>query len=364
MRVAGKMFGTPDETTVRRYLGQFEACYLGYASQEEMRIQAASGGLVSALLIYLLEQEIIQGALISRIVIRDGRIEAAPFIAQNRQEILSGQSSIYIEFPLMREFRRLAKVTGHLAIVALPCHLQRLRRWEARDPVLAEKIRLRIGLVCGRSSSRELLKKVLGKKGLEEQDIADLRFRQGHWRGQTKLWLRDGQEVSFPFQDFSLYRNLHFECEIKCLHCKDPIGDYADLTCGDAWLPELRQHPIKHSIAIARTPQAATWIEQMIKEGCLTMQRVPPETIFRAQRRGLIPMKRGKAARARLSRLFGFKIRYDGTWRSHWNDYLAAAMVLLNYRLSLSKRLNALVFKMPKPLLRAYLMVMSFLKNF
>ncbi len=365
MRAADKLFGgVPDEATVRRYLGQFETCYLGYANQEELRVRAASGGLVSAVLIYLLERDIIQGALISRIVTRDGLIEAEPFIAQSRQEILSSQSSIYMEFPLMREVRRLAeKVKGHLAIVALPCHLQRLRRWEERDPALAEKISLRIGLVCGRSSSKELLLKVLGQKGVREQDVAAMLFRQGHWRGVMKLWLRDGQEISFPFQDFSIYRNLHFECEMRCLHCEDPLGDYADLTCGDAWLPELKQHPVKHSIAIARTPEAAAWLDQMIRENYLTMQRVPPETIFRAQRRGLIPMKRGKAAKARLSRLFGLKMNYDGPWRSRWNDYLVAAMVLLNYRLSRSERLNALVFKIPKMLLRAYLMAMSLLKN-
>jgi coenzyme F420-reducing hydrogenase beta subunit len=364
MRATDKVFGVPDETTLRRHLGQLEACYLGYASQEELRIRAASGGLVSALLIYLLERDVIQGALISRIVIQDGRIEAEPFIAQNRQEILTGQSSIYMEFPLMRELRRLAEVEGHLAVVALPCHFQRLCRWEARDPALAEKIRLRIGLVCGRSSSKRLLLQVLKQKGIQEQNIADMRFRQGHWRGQMKLRLQNGQEVVFPFQDFSLYRNLHFECEMKCLHCQDPLGDHADLACGDAWLPELKQHPVKHSIAIARTQEAVAWIEQMIQEGYLTMQVVPLETVFRAQRRGLIPMKRGKAAKARLSRLFGFKMKLDETWRSHWNDYLVAAMVLLNYRLSRSKRLNRLIFKIPKAFLRTYLMAMSFLKNF
>jgi coenzyme F420-reducing hydrogenase beta subunit len=366
MRAADKLSsGIPDETTIQQYLGQFEACYLGYATQEELRIRAASGGLVSAVLIYLLERDIIQGALISRIVVRDDYIEAEPFIAKSREEVLSGQSSIYMDFPLMRKFRRLAdEAESHLAVVALPCHLQRLRRWQARDPALAEKIRLRIGLVCGRSSSKELLLKVLNQKGIREQDVAAMLFRQGHWRGQMRLRLRSGQEVSFPFQDFSIYRNLHFDCEMKCLYCEDPIGGYADLTCGDAWLPELKRHPVKHSIAIARSPEAAAWIDQMIREGHLTMQQVPPEIFFRAQRRGLIPKKRGKAAKAHLSRLFGFKMRYDGVWRSHWNDYLVAAMILLNYRLSRSKRLNALVFKTPRSLLRTYLMVMSFLKNF
>jgi coenzyme F420 hydrogenase subunit beta len=363
MRLAGRLFGVPDEATVRRYLGPFEACYLGYASREALRSRAASGGLVSAVLIYLLEQGVIQGALISRIVVREGRVEAEPFIARSREEILSGQSSIYIEFPLAHRFRELAQEEGHLAVVALPCHLQRLRRWEARDPALKDKIKLRVGLVCGRSSSKTLLQEVLRQKRIQERDVAGMRFRQGHWRGQMVLRLRDGREVRFPFQDFSLYRNLHFECEMKCLHCADPIGDFADLTCGDAWLPELKRHPVKHSIAVTRTPQAAAWLEEMMARGDLTMERVSPEVIFRAQRRGLIPMKRGKAAKARLSGLFGFKMKHHGAWRSRWNDYLAAAMVLLNYRLSRS-RLRGLAFRVPKPLLRAYLMLMSLLKNF
>jgi len=364
MRLADKIFGLPGEKTIRQYIGHFEACYLGYAAQKELRIHAASGGIVSAMLIYLLERDIIHGALISRIVIRDGCIKAEPFIAHNRQEILGGQSSIYMEFPLMRDFQQLVRSEKSLAVVALPCHLQRLARLEARDPRLAEKIKLRIGLVCGRSSSKDLLIKILEKKGVQEQDIAAMRFRQGHWRGQTKLWLENGKKVSFPFQDFSLYRNLHFDCEMKCLSCEDLLGDCADVTCGDAWLPELRQQPIKHSMAIARTSKAAAWIEQMLQEGNLNMQRVPPQTIFRAQRRGLIPGKRGKAAKSRLSRLFGFKMKYDGPWQSRWNDYLVAAMILFNYRLSRSKRLAPLIFKVPRPLLRIYLMLMSFLKNF
>lgn len=363
MRLAERIFGLPDEATVRRYVGPFEACYLGYASREALRARAASGGLVSAVLIDLLEQGIIQGALISRIVVREGRIEVEPFVARCREEILSGQSSIYMEFPLAHRFRELAQEEGHLAVVALPCHLQRLRRWEARDAALKDKIKLRIGLVCGRSSSKDLLQEVLRKKGIREADVADMRFRQGHWRGQTVLWLRDGREVRFPFQDFSLYRNLHLECELKCLHCTDPIGDFADLTCGDAWLPELKRHPVKHSMAVARTPQTAAWLDEMIARGDLTMERVPPEVIFRAQRRGLIPMKRGKAAKARLSGLFGFKMKHHGTWRSRWNDYLAAAMVLFNYRLSRS-RFRGLAFRVPRPLLRAYLVVMSLLKDF
>ena len=365
LRYADKVFGVPSAEEIACYLGPWNACYLGYAAQEEVRAHAASGGVVSALLLYLLERDIVQGALISRVVVEKGKIQAHPFIARCREKVLEGQSSIYMEFPWWREARPLLEAAeGNLAVVGLPCHIQALRRREEQDPALARKVKVHIALICGRSSSKELLLKVLARKGIREEDVVDIRFREGHWRGNMHLWLRDGREVVFPFQDFSLYRNLHFYCEPRCLSCEDLLGEHADVVCGDAWLYELKQCPVKHSLVISRSPQVTGWLEDMAARGCLVLDPIPPETVFRAQRRGLIPAKRGRAAKARLSRFFGYKMHDRRPWRSRWNDYLVAAMVLFNYRWASCQRLNPLIFRMPRLLLQLYLAVMSLLKNF
>lgn len=365
MRYADRVFGAPDLETVERYLGARDACYLAYATDEAVRAGAASGGTVSALLTNLLEREIIQGALVSRVKVVDGSIEAHPSIAHTREEILQAQSSIYMEFPWFKEALSLLKeAEGPLAVVGLPCMLTALERREQHDPALASRINLKIGLVCGRSSSKELLLRVLAKKGIREEDVADLRFREGHWRGQMRVVLRDGSEVSFPFQHFSLYRNLHFYCEGRCLRCEDPLAEHADLVCGDVWLSELRDEPVKHSLVIGRHPQATEWLQEMATNDDLVLEPIPPETVFRAQRRGLIPAKRGKQAKARLAGVFGYRMEYDGPWRSRWNDYLVAAMVLFNDRWSRSVRFRRWIFSVPKPVLKLYLVAMSFFKNF
>jgi len=137
MRVEKKA-GVPDEQTLEWYLGSVSQGYLGYAGDESVRDKAASGGAVSAILIDLLEQGVIDGALVSRVVVRDGEIGVESFIARTREEILSARSSIYMEFSMNAAFRLLAEDPGRLAVVALPCHIQNLRRREARDPALAE----------------------------------------------------------------------------------------------------------------------------------------------------------------------------------------------------------------------------------
>lgn len=365
LRYADRAFGVPSLQKIEQYLGTYDTCYLGYATDEQVRAGAASGGIVSALLIHLLENEIVQGAVISKVEIENGEIQAHPFIARSRKEILQAQSSIYMEFPWLREARSLLKsAEGKVAVVGLPCFIQALRRVEAKDPKIAATVDVHIGLICGRSSSKNLLLRFLESKGIREQDVADIRFREGHWRGQMHVWLQDGSEKYFSFSEFSLYRNLHFYCETKCLSCEDPLAEEADVVCGDVWLHELRKEPVKHSLVISRTPRTTAWIRQMGIEKRIECKEISSETVFRAQRRGLYPAKRGKQAKAALGKFVGFRMSRKNPLWSRWNDYVMAAIVLLNYRWTQDERLSKLIFRIPKPLLQFYLIVLSFLKQF
>lgn len=141
------------------------------------------------------------------------------------------------------------------------------------------------------------------------------------------------------------------------------MGEEADIVCGDAWLWELKSRHQKHSLIIARSAETSVWIDEMVDRQRLVAEEISPKMIFRAQRRTLIPAKRGKVAKAQLSRIFGYRMPYKGEWRARWNDYLVATMVLSNSRWSESK-FDSLIYRFPRSLLQAYLVLLSFLKNF
>jgi coenzyme F420 hydrogenase subunit beta len=365
LRYAERFGGTPSAEEMDEYLGARDSCYVGWATRDELRAGAASGGVVSALLVYLLERRIIEGALVSRVMVDDGKIHAFPYIARALGDILQGQGSIYMEFPWVRQSYSLLKTSeGPLAVVGLPCNIEWLRRLREKNERLARKVRVLIALACGRSSSKELLLRVLAKKGISEGDVEAIRFREGRWRGQMHVWLKHGSEAEFPFGDFSIYRNLHFFCEKRCLYCEDPLGESADVVCGDVWLPEMMHRDNKPSLVITRTPAATEWIQGMTSDGSFEGSSVPAEKAFRAQRRSLIPAKRGKQAKARLSSAFGYRMRYGGPWQSRWNDYASAAMILANYRWSATRRLAPLILHVPGPVLRLGLVALSLCKNF
>jgi coenzyme F420 hydrogenase subunit beta len=327
-------------------LGPVRACFLGYAADPEIRERAASGGVVTALLDHLLESGRIRGALVSRMLVSGGSFTPRMSIVRTRAELLSCATSIYMDFSPAHGFELLREAEGPLAVVALPCQMSALARLCARHPDLAEKIFCRIGLFCGHTSKPELLHHVLRKQGLPLEGIEGLAFRKGHWRGRMHIDLRD-RTVTIPFPRFGTYQNLFYLAPVRCLSCSDQTCEEADLSTGDAWLPELRQNPTKHSVIIARTEVGEAVVTEAIRDGVLTASPVGSDTVVRSQKRALVLKKRTLSARKRLAPLFRVRMADVEKQETRWHDYLSSLIVLTNFKLSQFRWGRRLIFAVP-----------------
>jgi coenzyme F420 hydrogenase subunit beta len=107
-RLNMEIFGKEPEEIL---LGNYTNCYLGYANDHNIRYNSASGGLVTALLIYALEQGLIDGALVTRMK-RDSPLEPEPFIARTREEIISARGSKYCPAPANVALREILESNG------------------------------------------------------------------------------------------------------------------------------------------------------------------------------------------------------------------------------------------------------------
>lgn len=344
------------------YLGPVQRCFFGYAEDAEIRSHAASGGIVSAILIELLESGIIDGAVVVRMVLENGAVNGKAFIATSRDEIIACGGSIYshvLPLPLnqIREFQ------GRLGFVGIPCNIRRLISVSKRDPLLDEKIAVTIGLFCGHNSKKELIGHVLNQKKINVDDIDEFYFRRGRWRGKMEVRLKSGKTMRFPFSHFSIYQNLHFFSQKKCIFCADHTAEHADISSGDAWLKKMKHEPIKHSIFLSRTSRGGEIIDHLKRKNRILVKDAASRDVFMSQKRALIHHKSTRA-RARMGKWLGYSLPSAANGVSRWNDYPATFISLFNLKWSESVRYRHLIFKIPKPVLFLYLFFFKLLTNF
>ncbi|MES9942761.1 MAG: Coenzyme F420 hydrogenase/dehydrogenase, beta subunit C-terminal domain [Candidatus Thiodiazotropha sp. 6PLUC2] len=344
------------EEKINQLVGGYQKLYHAYAEDPAVRTNAASGGVGSALLIELLKAGEITGALVCNTSIEAGKVRAHFSIACSEQEILDAQGSKYVETAFMKEALPLIRgFDGTVAVVGLPCDITNLSRWIDKDPQLASKVRLKIALVCGHNSRTELIDGITRK--LENQaggTLQSYRFRRGHWRGQLEAIFDNKTTIKKPFSYFSLYQNLFFYSEKKCLVCHDHFGYHADISLGDVWAYRFKDDPIKKTGLIVRTDAGERAWSIALESNRIVSTDLDITDILDGQARSA-PYHYNVSARSRVAGLMGYKIPDKTKTKVSWHEWITALMSLFNMRWSENKRWKALIFKLPRPILKILL---------
>jgi coenzyme F420-reducing hydrogenase beta subunit len=291
----------------------------------------------------------------------NGIISASTFIATTREEILDCRTSIYMDFPMQRNYKKILDFKGKVAVVGIPCQLEDLKKYEKKYPEIRDKIEIKISLFCSGSSPRILIEKVLIKNKVNIKEIKSIIFKKGHWRGKTHIFMKNGNEIIFSYlYGLCIYRNLYFHTLNKCNSCQDQFGYNADICCGDLWLKEMKINPIKHTCIIAKNNKSASILKEAFQNKKITLKEIDEKKILKSQKRPLIYKFNSAEARKKTGQLFGIKYRGEIIEKSKWNHYIAGLLISINMKLSDSK----IIFMVPQKLMFLYMGFVKFLLNF
>lgn len=354
-----------DYANPHKYIGNFESTYAAFSNDESIRKGAASGGIVTTLLIYLLRRGYVDGVFVSRQFVRNGKIEVESFIATKEEDILDSRTSIYTYFPLEKNFDKIIEFDGKIAIVLLPCHTRMLDILSDNKPQIKEKVKYRIALFCGGVADSILMNKILDKNNININEVSRIYSRRGHWRGTTILEMKDGGEKAISYtKNWSTYKNSFFYSTKKCFSCLDHFGYNADFCCGDIWLKEMKKKEIKHTAVITKHMESDRVFGELVNEGLVTASPVGADFILKGNKRAIIYKYHTATARQKLGRLMGFTHSDSDLLKSKWNHYIAAFFILLNMKLSKNERMMEFVFWLPKKLIYFYMAFIRILISF
>ncbi|MEX1307794.1 MAG: polysaccharide pyruvyl transferase family protein [Eubacteriales bacterium] len=341
-----------------KYIGKVKSSYAGYMLDENIRGNAASGGMVTGMLLQLLKTGQIDGALVARQHVANGKIVVDSFIATSAQEILDCSTSIYTEFNI--NFKALEAFDGKVAVVCLPCQLKII---QALDKNIQDKIAYKLCLFCGGVAKPRLMARVLEKNHIDIHAVERIYARKGHWRGNTIVVMKNGEEKQLSYNyNWSVYKNAFYYSAPKCFRCQDHFGLSSDISFGDIWLAEMKDNPIKHTAMVARNDRGEKLVGAMEKAAHIT--KFLPERIQKGNKRSLVYKFKTAEARRNIGAKYGMKGPMVDLEKSKWNHRLAARLIIKNMLRSQDETKMERTFKKNAKLMFLYMGFIRLLLSF
>jgi coenzyme F420 hydrogenase subunit beta len=343
-----------EETSENIILGKHLNCYVAHSTDANLRTDSSSGGSVTQLLIFALQKGIIDGALVTRMN-EDRPLEPEPFIARTKQEILQASKSKYCPVPANVALKEILNEKGKYAVVGLPCHIRGVRKAEIFNQKLRERIVLRLGLFCGHTPNFLGTEFLLRRFGVEKTDVRRLSYRGNGWPGGLSIVLKNGSERFISFRDFGafLYGSYLFT-PLCCMCCTDATSELADLSFGDAWLPEFKHIRKGLSIIVSRTKMGDSILKEATSDNYMKTFSINCDKVIQSQS-GLLYKKRKVATFRSILRSLGYPLgkNTQGLLDPKVLDFCVVS-VLLSRHLSYNPSLRAFKIRAPNIVLKLY----------
>jgi coenzyme F420 hydrogenase subunit beta len=203
--------------------------------------RCTDGGVVTSLLLYLLDNHMIDGALVSK---SEGPFHKGPMLATSGEEIISASGSHFDESfsivelgsqystysPTMRELKSLRKGgIDRVAMVGTPCQIHTVRKMQVLGIIPSDVIKYYFGLFCMENFSfNDIQLKPLEKRyRFDLTQISKVNVKQDFF-----IYLHNGRVIHIPFEEIdSIARPA-------CLVCPDFSAEFSDISFGGLGSPD------------------------------------------------------------------------------------------------------------------------------
>lgn len=274
-------------------------CYTGHATDCEFRYNSASGGIATALLVYALDEGIIDGALVTKMK-EDHPFIPEPFIARTKEEIIKARGSKYCPVPLNICLKEIMNSNDNekFAFVGLPCHIHGLRKAEMINEKLKEKIILIIGIFCAHTDNFLATQYITQMNNINCNEINKIEYRGRGWPGSMQVYLDDKNKINIPFEKYIIVHELQLFNPLRCMMCYDGLAELADLSLGDAWIPDIQKIDGNGtSLIISRSDISETILHKYLSKHLINLERISEEKALKSQ----LPLFRVKLVNAFIS---------------------------------------------------------------
>lgn len=273
--------GLPDRlvegsTHIDPVWGPWRRIVRAWAADPVVRHEGSTGGVLTALAIYLLESGRVDLVLHARPSTTEPTF-GERHMSFTRADVMAGVGARYGPTAPLVDVGEVLEMGLPFAFIGKPCDVAALRNLGRHDPRVDQLVRYMLTPVCGGYMPPAATTAFLGRMGVDPSEVTGLRYRGRGCPGPTRIETADGSTeahyLDFWGEDESMWM-LPWRCKV----CPDGIGEAADLAAADTWpggsptREESADDPGTNAVVV-RTAAGLELLEAAERDGALVVER-------------------------------------------------------------------------------------------
>ncbi len=238
-----KVEGLPEplvekDSTYDEVWGIWRQMTMAHAQDESTRHRGSTGGLLTALALFLLEAKSVNFILHARASSTHPAFGEAT-ISRTSDEVKLAAGSRYGPTPTLIDIvhilEQCERTKETFALIGTPCDITTMRNLAQIDSRVDRFCRYQLTMVCGGFMDTAGLRNVLDQKGVDIDKIHKMRYRGFGCPGPARIEMEDGIVHEIDYLDFWGEDDSAWNLPHRCKICPDGIGDSADIAAADSW---------------------------------------------------------------------------------------------------------------------------------
>ncbi|MGQ1946430.1 Coenzyme F420 hydrogenase/dehydrogenase, beta subunit C-terminal domain [Geofilum sp. OHC36d9] len=265
----------PGVTDLKDYSSKEEVFNYGYSNDESIRLNSASGGVVTELLCFLLDQNIVD--FVSVVSNRMKHDKPRCFFTNDSDVVRDCKTSKYCPVPVGEILGPLKQIKGTVAVLGLPCQINALKAYAGKRASAQRKIKFYFALLCNHTPSYTATDFL--SANLKFPDWDSVLYRGNGWPGEMMFSNDQKKEKLFtPYRKtWATGYGLYFKNR-RCFICNDPFGKSADIVFGDAYF--LQNETKGATFCISRNKEISGLLSDMKEKKRIQLLDGPnPDTV-------------------------------------------------------------------------------------
>lgn len=284
-------------------IGYYKNLFIGHVVEGDFRSKGTSGGIITWMVTEMLNRDMVDRII--HVKAAEPNPDGILFkyaISSTAPEILAGAKSRYYPIEISEILQIVREQPARYAFVGLPCFVKAIRLLQRHDPLMVERIKFCIGLVCGHLKSAAFADCFAWQMGIQPGDLKEIDFRvklpnrsAGDYgvysKGSHKEGTHPTRQLMGGNWGYNFFRNT------ACDFCDDVFAETADVAVGDAWLPDYESDGGGNSVIVVRNSALGVLIQEGNKSNRLNLDIATREQFSASQAGGLRDRREGLAYR-------------------------------------------------------------------